>query len=142
MRAESSCLAASPAGASDFGGEGTETQAPRISRGCVNSPTRDTPARTSVPRIVDDNGLFTRTHRSYYLQNRANMYATWDYRRAREGARNYKGGMVWHEGVITFKRDCTLEGGVPIMLFYCTDGRMTGRECLWRIRHQYCHQSP
>ncbi len=47
--------------------------------------TRDTPARTSVPRVVDDNDLFTRDHRSYYLQNRTNMYVTWDHRRAREG---------------------------------------------------------
>jgi len=91
-----------------------------------DSPTRDTPARTSVPRIVDDNGLFTRTHLSYYLQNRNNMYVTWDYRRAREGAEDYRGGMVWHEGKITLKRDRTLEGGMPIMLFYFTGGALDG----------------
>jgi len=83
-----------------------------------DSPTRDTPARTSVPRIVDDNPLFTRTHRATYLQNRTNMYVTWDYRRAREGAENYRGGMVCHEGTVTFKRDATLTGSVPVMLLY------------------------
>jgi len=91
-----------------------------------DSPTRDTPARTSVPRIVDDNPLFTRTHRAYYLQNRTNMYVTWDYRRAREGAENYRGGMVWHEGKITFKRDATLAGSMPVMLFYFTGGAAEG----------------
>lgn len=91
-----------------------------------DSPSRDTPARTSVPRIVDDNQLFTRTHRAYYLQNRTNMYVSWDYRREREGAENYRGGMVWHEGRVTFKRDCTLTGGVPIMLFYFQGGALEG----------------
>ncbi len=83
-----------------------------------DSFTRDTPARTSVPAVVEQNQLFERVHRSYYLQNRNNMFITWDYRRAREGARNYRGGMVWHEGKILFKRDVTLAGSVPIMLFY------------------------
>ncbi|MBI2299282.1 MAG: hypothetical protein HYU66_10140 [Armatimonadetes bacterium] len=83
-----------------------------------DSPTRDTPARTSPPVIVQENQLFTRVHRSWYLQNRNNMFITWDYRRAREGAKDYRGGMVWHEGKVTFKRDVTLTGGVPIMLFY------------------------
>jgi len=91
-----------------------------------DSPTRDTPARAGVPRIVEDNPLFTRYHRAYYLQNRTNMYITWDYRRAREGAENYRGGMVWHEGKITFKRDATLAGGVPVMLFYFTGGAAEG----------------
>ncbi|MFI5380741.1 MAG: hypothetical protein ACHRHE_15690 [Tepidisphaerales bacterium] len=80
--------------------------------------TRDTPAHTSVPAVIEENRLFSRVHRSYYLQNRNNMFITWDYRRGREGARNYRGGMVWHEGEITFKRDATLAGAVPIMLFY------------------------
>ncbi len=83
-----------------------------------DSLTRDTPARTSVPSIVEDNQLFTRTHRAIYLQNRTSMFITWDYRRAREGAQKYRGGMVWHEGKITFKRDATLAGAVPVLLFY------------------------
>jgi lysophospholipase L1-like esterase len=85
-----------------------------------DSLTRDTPARTSPPAIVEENRLFSRVHRSVYLQNRNNMCITWDYRRAREGAKDYRGGLVWHEGKITFKRDATLAGGVPIMLFYFT----------------------
>jgi hypothetical protein len=71
-----------------------------------------------VPAVVEQNQLFERVHRSYYLQNRNNMFITWDYRRAREGARDYRGGMVWHEGKFTFKRDATLTGCIPIMLFY------------------------
>jgi hypothetical protein len=87
-----------------------------------DSLTRDTPARTSVPAIVQENALFSRTHRATYLQNRTNMYVTWDYRRAREGAEEYRGGMVWHEGKVTFKRDATLAGSMPVMLFYFTGG--------------------
>jgi hypothetical protein len=88
--------------------------------------TRDTPARTSVPRIVEENQLFTRQHRSVYLQNRTNMYVTWDYRRAREGAEDYRGGVVWHEGKVTFKRDATLANTVPIMFFYFQGGALEG----------------
>jgi len=91
-----------------------------------DSPTRDTPARTSIPQIVEENKLFSRVHRTTYLQNRTNMYVTWDYRRAREGAENYRGGLVFHEGTITFKRDATLTGNVPIMLFYFNGGALEG----------------
>jgi hypothetical protein len=85
-----------------------------------DSPTRDTPARNGVAAVVEENRLFSRVHRSYYLQNRNNMFITWDYRRAREGAKDYRGGMVWHEGKIIFKRAATLAGTVPVMLFYFT----------------------
>ncbi len=88
--------------------------------------TRDTPARTSVPAVVQENQLFRRYHRAYYLQNRTKMYITWDHRRAREGAEQYRGGMVWHEGRIVLKRDITLTGSVPIMLFYFTGGASEG----------------
>ena len=83
---------------------------------------RDTPARTSVPAVVEENRLFSRVHRTTYLQNRNNMFITWDHRRAREGAKEYRGGLVWHEGKITFKREAILAGNVPIMLFYFTVG--------------------
>ena len=93
---------------------------------CFDSLTRDTPARTSVPWTVEENQLFGRFHRAYYLQNRTNMYVTWDHRRAREGAEAYRGGVVWHEGRITFKRDVTLAGSIPIMLFYFAGGAPAG----------------
>ena len=83
-----------------------------------DSPTRDTPARTSVPSVIEENQLFTRTHRAIYLQNRTSMFITWDHRRAREGAEQYRGGVVWHEGKVVFKRDATLAGAVPVLLFY------------------------
>jgi len=48
------------------------------------------------------------------------MFIKWNYRRAREGAENYRGGIVWHEGTVTFKRDATLAGTVSIPLFFMT----------------------
>ena len=87
-----------------------------------DSKTRDTPALASVPAVVAENQLFARVHRCYYLQNRNNMFITWDYRREREGAKDYRGGLVWHEGKITFKRDAVLTSSVPVMLFYFTPG--------------------
>lgn len=91
-----------------------------------DSLSRDTPARTTVPWVVQENRLFSRTHRSYYFQNRANMYVAWDYRRVREGAQNYRGGMVWHEGKVRFKRDATLAGPLPVMLLYLHGGAAVG----------------
>jgi hypothetical protein len=46
------------------------------------------------------------------------MYVTWNYRRDREGRKDYRGGILWHEGEIRFKKDCTLQGQVPIPLFW------------------------
>ncbi|HEY3417236.1 MAG TPA: hypothetical protein VGM23_10165, partial [Armatimonadota bacterium] len=88
-----------------------------------DTPKRDTPAMCDVPTVVEENKLFTRTHRAYYLQNRNNMFITWNYRRAREGADNYRGGLVWHEGTITFKRDATLSGAVPVPLFFLSPSK-------------------
>jgi hypothetical protein len=85
-----------------------------------DTPKRDTPAMCDVPRVVEENKLFTRFHRAYYLQNRNNMFVTWNYRRAREGAEGYRGGLVWHEGSIKFLRDATLQGPVPVPLFFLT----------------------
>jgi len=80
--------------------------------------TRDTPAMANVPAVVSENKLFTRVHRTYYFQNRNNMFVTWNYRRAREGAENYRGGIAWHEGTVTFKRDATLSGQCAVYLFF------------------------
>ncbi|HEY3397895.1 MAG TPA: hypothetical protein VGM19_09595 [Armatimonadota bacterium] len=91
-----------------------------------DTPKRDTPALCDVPTVVQENQLFVRTHRAYYLQNRNNMFVTWNYRRAREGAENYRGGLVWHEGKITFKRDATLAGAVPVPLFYLSPNQVEG----------------
>jgi hypothetical protein len=85
-----------------------------------DSKTRDGPAMSGVPAVVAENKLFTRVHRCYYLQNRNNMFLSLDYRREREGAKDYRGGLVWHEGKITFKRDAVLTNPVPMMLFYFT----------------------
>ncbi len=91
-----------------------------------DTPKRDTPTMCDVPRVVAENQLFVRTHRAYYLQNRNNMFVTWNYRRAREGAENYRGGLVWHEGKVTFKRDATLAGAVSVPLFFLSPNNVEG----------------
>jgi len=89
-------------------------------------PSATHPRCATCPTVVQENELFTRTHRAYYLQNRNNMFVTWNYRRACEGAENYKGGLVWHEGQVTFKRDATLAGPVPVPLFYLAPNNVEG----------------
>ena len=36
----------------------------------------------------------------------------------REGRKDYKGGILWHKGEFRFKKDCTLQGAVPIALLW------------------------
>ena len=54
----------------------------------------------------------------YAPMERVDMFVTWDHRRDREGRKDYRGGILWHEGEVRFKKDCTLQGDVPITL-YC-----------------------
>jgi len=81
-----------------------------------DSDKRPGPALCSIPRRLGDLDLFERTHTSYVLRSRMNYYVTWNYRRVHEGARDYRGGIVWHEGSIRFKKDATLNGKVPVPL--------------------------
>jgi hypothetical protein len=40
----------------------------------------------------------------------------WNHRRDREALKDYRGALMWHEGEIRFKKDCTLDGLLPIPL--------------------------
>ena len=59
----------------------------------------------TVARDVADLEYFERTHTLYAPMERVDMYVTWNYRRDREGRKDYRGGMLWHEGEIRFKKD-------------------------------------
>lgn len=81
-----------------------------------SSDKRPTPAMATVPRDVMENEYFDRTHTLYAPMEKIDMYVTGNHRRVREGRKNYKGAILWHEGEIRFKKDCTLSGQVPIAL--------------------------
>ena len=70
----------------------------------------------TVSRDVGDLEYYDRTHTLYAPMERVDMFVTWNYRRDREGRKDYRGGILWHEGEIRFKKDCTLQGAVPIPL--------------------------
>ena len=89
----------------------------KLSERC-DSPTRPTPALASVARDLGDIEYFDRTHTLYAPMERVDMFVAWDYRRDRESQKDYRGGILWHEGEIRFKEDCTLRGGVPIPLVW------------------------
>ena len=48
--------------------------------------------------------------------DRLDYFIIWNYRRERERRKDYRGGIMWHEGEIRFKKDVTLAGAVPIPL--------------------------
>jgi len=79
---------------------------------------RPTPAFASIARDLADLEYFDRTHTLYAPMERVDMYTTWNFRRDREGRKDYQGAILWHEGEIRFKKDCTLQGAVPIPLFW------------------------
>jgi hypothetical protein len=79
---------------------------------------RPTPALATIARDVADLEFFDRIHTLYAPMERVDMYTTWNYRRDREGRKDYQGAILWHEGEIRFKKDCTLQGNVPIPLFW------------------------
>jgi hypothetical protein len=82
-----------------------------------DTPARPTASMASIVRDVGETEYFDRTHTLYAPMERVDMYVTWNYRRDREGRKDYRGGILWHEGEIRFKKDCTLRGQVPIPLF-------------------------
>jgi len=79
---------------------------------------RPTPALATVARDVAELEYFDRTHTLYAPMERVDMYVTWNHRRDREGRRDYRGGILWHEGEFRFKKDVTLQGAVPIPLVW------------------------
>ena len=66
------------------------------------------PASASVARDVADLEYFDRIHTLYAPMERVDMFVAWNYRRDRESRKDYRGGILWHEGEIRFKKDCTL----------------------------------
>ncbi|MHB9024139.1 MAG: CehA/McbA family metallohydrolase domain-containing protein [Armatimonadota bacterium] len=80
------------------------------------SDQRPSPAMASLPRDVGDLEYFERIHTIYSPWDRLDYSIIWSARREREGRKDYRGGVMWHEGEIRFKKDCILQGAVPIPL--------------------------
>lgn len=77
---------------------------------------RPNPALSSIPRNIGPLELFERSHTCYGLRSRVNYYVKWNHRREFEGTKDYRGGIIWHEGQLRFRKDLTLRGNVPIPL--------------------------
>ncbi|MCG2659361.1 MAG: hypothetical protein L6437_03835, partial [Kiritimatiellae bacterium] len=85
---------------------------------------RPGPALASIPRNIAPLP-YERTHTAYTLRSRADYFIAWNLRRVHEGMKDYRGGIVWHEGRIRFKEDMTLNGPVPVpFLFLCGGDHM------------------
>ncbi len=78
---------------------------------------RPQPALCSVSKDIGPNEYFEYEHTIYAPEERLDYYVIWNYRRAKEGRANYRGGVIWHEGKIKFKKDVKLKGGIPIHLY-------------------------
>jgi hypothetical protein len=81
-----------------------------------DNPNRPGPAISTVPKDLGPLEYFERTHTLYSPADRVDFYTMWNFARPREGTRDYQGALNWHEGEITFKKDCVLTGAVPIPL--------------------------
>jgi len=79
---------------------------------------RPTPALATVPRDTGAIEIFEHTHTLYAPMERVDMFIAWDFRRDKESRQHYRGGILWHEGQFRFKRDVTLQGDLPIHLYW------------------------
>ena len=85
-----------------------------------DSATRPSPALGTICKDLGPLKYYTRTHTIYAPMTRTDWYTAWNYRRPHEGAKDYRGGLIWHEGEFTFTRDVTLQGKVPLPLVRLT----------------------
>ena len=65
---------------------------------------------------MGDLEYYDRVHTLYVPMERVDMFVAWNHQRDRESRKDYRGGILWHEGEFRFKKDCTLQGAVPIPL--------------------------
>jgi len=77
---------------------------------------RPGPAYCCIPRDLGPLEFFERDHTCTGLRSRVNYFVKWNHRREFEGTRHYRGGLIWHEGRIRFRKDAVLRGTVPIPL--------------------------
>lgn len=80
------------------------------------TPDRPVPALGSILRDQGEIKYLERSHTIVAPMHRQDMYVTWNFRRAREGQKDYRGGFIWREGEIRFKNHVTLQGKIPIPL--------------------------
>ncbi|HEY3397641.1 MAG TPA: hypothetical protein VGM19_08285 [Armatimonadota bacterium] len=80
------------------------------------NPERAGAYMATVPRDVGPLEYYDRTYTLYAPMERVDMFTTFNYRRPLEGLKDYRGGILWHEGEIRFKQDCTLSTAMPIPL--------------------------
>lgn len=76
------------------------------------------PGSTSghVLRHLRKNEYVEQHETSYVIKPRINWHLKWNLRRHYEATENYRGGIIWHEGIIKAKQDIALRGGVGIPL--------------------------
>lgn len=77
---------------------------------------RPGPAYCCIPRKLGELEFFEREHTCTGLRSRVDYFVKWNHRREFEGTKDYRGGVIWHEGRIRFRKDATLRGTVPIPL--------------------------
>ena len=61
---------------------------------------------------------FEQTHTLYAADGTRGSVCRVELPAGSQGRKDYKGGILWHEGEFRFKKDCTLQGAVPIPLLW------------------------
>ncbi|HUS80328.1 MAG TPA: hypothetical protein VM283_03605, partial [Armatimonadota bacterium] len=78
---------------------------------------RTTPALGGILPVVGDSEYMEWSETAYVLRSRVNYFTAWNQRRWYEGARDYRGGLIWHEGRLRIRKDIDLKAGISIPLF-------------------------
>ncbi len=70
----------------------------------------------SLAWLADELPLVDWRHRAWLLQGRLNYFTFWNHRRLAEGSAPYQGDVIVHDHTMTFKKDVTLRGLMPVEL--------------------------
>ncbi len=77
---------------------------------------RPTPSMGGILPLLGHNPYREWHETAYILRSGMDYFTTWNHRRVYEGARDYRGGLIWHEGTIVARRDIPLRPGIGLPL--------------------------
>lgn len=82
---------------------------------------RCTPSMGGILPLVGPHEYAEWSETAYILRSRMDYFTAWNHRRVFEGSQDYRGGLIWHDGVIRIRKDVVVKPGIPIPLF-CVQG--------------------
>ncbi len=84
--------------------------------GAYDRGDRPTPAMGGLLELIREHPYREWQETAYILRSGMNYFTAWNHRRVYEGSRDYRGGLIWHEGTMIARQDIPLQPGIGIPL--------------------------